>query len=227
MHLDLFDDKPLWMSELDTPPLKDLESLFDAYGMNDEERGAWTQEMLDMFHFRPRQADRVFNGEETIDLGGVTVDVIPTPGHTPGHCAFLFREPEVLFLGDYDLTPFGPWYGDVGSDIDLTIASVQRLRSIHARIWMTAHEKGIFEDEPGTLWDSYLSVIYERDAKLLDLLQEPKSMTDIVDARIIYGKPREPKEFYDFGERALMGKHLERLMKKSTVGFEEGLYHLT
>ncbi len=217
MHLDLFDDKELRISELDAPAIKDLDHFFDA-------REPWRKIMTDTFHFKPRRPDKLFQGNGMIDLGGVTVEVIPTPGHTPGHCAFLFQEPEVLFIGDYDLTPFGPWYGDVESDIDATIASVKRLRTIPAQVWVTSHEKGVFREDPGELWGQYLRKIDEREEMLLESLREPRRMPEIVEARILYGKKREPKEFYDFGERTHMAKHLERLTKKGLVQSEDGVY---
>jgi glyoxylase-like metal-dependent hydrolase (beta-lactamase superfamily II) len=224
--LDLFDDKELWISEADAPPLASLDALLDAYGMDPDERRSWEPLMVQSFHFKPRKPTRVLNGQEVMDLGGVSVEVIPTPGHTPGHCALYFAEQEVLFLGDYDLSKFGPWYGDRGSDIDATIASVNRLRNIPARAWIAGHEQGLFRTEPGELWDRYLQVIDQREQKLLDLLKEPRTMSDIVEARIIYGRKREPAEFYDFGERALMGKHLHRLMNKGTVVSDESVYRL-
>jgi hydroxyacylglutathione hydrolase len=225
--LDLFDDKDLWISEADAPPLASLDALFDAYGMEADERLSSEQLMLKTFHFKPRKPDRLLNGERLMDLGGVAVEVIPTPGHTPGHCALLFPEQEVLFLGDYDLSNFGPWYGDRDSNIDNVIASVNRLRTIPARVWITGHEQGVFHSEPGELWDQYLQVIDRRDEKLLDFLNEPRTMSDIVDARIIYGRKREPAGFYDFGERALMGKHLQRLIKKGAVVSDGSTYSLT
>jgi hydroxyacylglutathione hydrolase len=224
-HLDLFEDREMWISERDAPALEDLECFLDFYGMTTEkEREFWRQVIRDEFHFKSRRAARLFREEEVIDLGGVTVEVIPTPGHTEGHCAFFFREPGVLFLGDYDLTPFGPWYGDAVSDIEATIASVNRLRTVPARVWVAAHEHGVFESDPGELWDRHLGIIYEREARLLDLLAVPRKMDEIVDARILYGKKREPKEFYDFGERSHMGKHLEGLMRRGVVICEEGTY---
>jgi len=222
--LDLFEESDLWISEWDASALKDLEHFFDAYGMNSFERRMWQQPMIDEFHFKPRRPARLFRDEETVDLGGVTVTVIPTPGHTPGHCSLYFPELEILFLGDYDLAAFGPWYGDKESDIEQTIASVTRLRSISARVWIASHEKGVFESEPDGLWDAYLAVIDRREAKLLDFLRAPRTMDDIIEARILYGRKREPKEFYDFGERAHMGKHLERLMGRGSVVFDGGVY---
>ena len=147
----------------------------------------------------------------------MTVEVIPTPGHTPGHLAFYFREPKILFMGDYDLTAFGPWYGDLYSDIDQTIESINRLKNIPADTWLTGHETGLFILPPDTLWDDYEKVIYERENKLLDLLSSPKTMDEIVEAWIVYGRPREPKAFFEFGERAIMKKHLERLEKNDRV----------
>jgi hypothetical protein len=35
--------------------------------------------------------------------------------------------------------------------------------------------------------------------------------------RIVYGKPREPRLFFDYGEMAIMRKHLKRLMAKGRV----------
>ena len=218
MHLDLLDDLPLWISQEDAPPLSDLELFMDWYGMQeDHERDAWRTLMTRQFHFRSRQPSGFLGNGDRIHLETVTVQVIRTPGHTPGHLSLFFEEPQVLFLGDYDLTKFGPWYGDVYSSIEDVRASVTRLRQIRAKVWLTSHETGVFEDEPGDLWDQYLNVIQEREDKLLEFLAEPRSMQDIVDAWIVYGRPREPKSFFVLGERAIMGKHVEYLLKRSRV----------
>lgn len=226
-HLDLFDDMPLWVSEADEPPLTDIELFMGWYEMNsDEERQAWRKALKEQFNFRPRKAARFLKGGETIDLGTTEVEVISTPGHTPGHLSFFFKEPEVLFLGDYDLTRFGPWYGDLYSSIDETIASVERLRELPAKVWMTCHETGLFEEDPGELWGKYLDVIEKRDQKLMELLAEPRTMAEIIGAWIVYGKPREPKSFFQFGERAIMSKHAERLVEQGKAVMDGERYCL-
>jgi hypothetical protein len=102
-----------------------------------------------------------------------------------------------------------------------TIDSVNLLRKIPARVFLTSHETGIFFGNPGKLWDDYLNVIFDRENRLLEFLNEPRTMEEIVEAWIIYGREREPKAFYELGERGLMKKHLERLMKSGRV-FQEG-----
>jgi glyoxylase-like metal-dependent hydrolase (beta-lactamase superfamily II) len=226
MHLDLFDDLPLCISELDAPPLSDVDLFIDSYGeISDEEREFWRAIMIEQFHFRPRKPTGFLKSGEIIHFDAVTVEVIGAPGHTPGHLALFFREPPVLFMGDYDLTKFGPWYGDLHASIEDTIQSIHHLRDIPAKVWLTGHEKGVFEEEPGPLWDQYLGVIVERERKLLELLKEPRTLADIIGAWILYGKPREPKAFYEFGERLHMKKHLEKLMKEGVVALDGERYH--
>jgi hypothetical protein len=118
---------------------------------------------------------------------------------------------------DYDLTSFGSWYGDRYSNIDQTIESIHRLRDIPAKIWLTGHETGVFEQDPGELWDKYLAVIDTRQNRLENLLSEPRTMDEIIQAWIVYGRPREPKEFYWFGEKAIIGKHLQRMEEKGRL----------
>lgn len=227
MHLDLFDDLPLLISEADAPPLSDLELFMDSYGMdNENERQHWRVILKKNFNFRPRRPSSFLREGEIFDLGGTTVEVISTPGHTPGHVSFFFKEPGIIFLGDYDLTKFGPWYGDLHSSIEETIESVRRLRNIPARVWLTGHETGVFEEPPGDLWDQYLGVIYERERRLLDLLGRPQTLEDIVGAWIIYGRPREPKAFFEFGERAHMKKHLDRLMNQGVITKDGDRYRI-
>ncbi len=225
MHLDLFEEVPFAISELETAPLSDPEIFLDWYGIDDPAyRDFWRQALKDTFHFRPRTPGRTFRGGETIELAGVTVEVIHVPGHTPGHLALFFSEPAVLFMADYDLTKFGPWYGDRDSSIGDTIASIERLRRIPARAWITGHEDGLFQTEPGELWDRYLAVIAERENQLLAFLSTPRTISEIVNQWIVYKKPREPRGFFEYGERAIMMKHLERLMKQGAVIEENGGY---
>jgi hydroxyacylglutathione hydrolase len=225
MHLDLFDDLPLRMPALETEPFSDVERFLDWYGLDDPSYRAWWRDALaSTFHYRPRRPAFTFTGFETITRGELTVSVIPTPGHTPGHTAFHFRGPEVLFLGDYDLTRFGPWYGDRDSSIEDTIASINRLRAVPARVWLAGHEQGVFETEPGVLWDQYLAVIAQREAKLTAFLSQPRTLDEIVAQWIVYRRPREPKGFFEFGERALMSKHLARLIAAGTVECAHGRF---
>jgi glyoxylase-like metal-dependent hydrolase (beta-lactamase superfamily II) len=224
----LFEKAALRISPRDFPPLADIETFLDWYGIWDEAlRALWKDIMLKSFNYRPQKSAFFFSENEVIDLGGLRVSVISTPGHTPGHLSFYFPDEEVLFLGDYDLTTFGPWYGDVLSSIENTIRSIRLLKSIPARRWIASHNTGLFETNPGKLWDDYENVIYQREEKILNFLKEPKTLEEIVSAWLIYGKPREPKAFFEFNERALVVKHLESLQSKGAIQALQNRYRKT
>ncbi len=219
--IDLFDDVPVWLSPAEAGPLSSIEKLLDSYGAFGEMRDYFRKILEDQFHFTPREPDRFVRDGEIIDAGDVTIEVIHTPGHTPGHLSFLFSEPRTLFLGDYDLTPFGPWYGDAQSSIENTIDSILHLKSIPAEKWISGHEFGVIEQAPDTLWQNYLDTIRIREEKLLDALKEPLTMEGIARSWILYKKPMKPEVFYLFNERVLMEKHLVRLIQKGWVGQDQ------
>jgi hydroxyacylglutathione hydrolase len=52
------------------------------------------EKKLNMPPFKP-----IYNGD-VIDLGGLTLEVISLPGHTPGGICLLLREKRILFTGD-------------------------------------------------------------------------------------------------------------------------------
>ncbi|HOX14840.1 MAG TPA: MBL fold metallo-hydrolase [Smithellaceae bacterium] len=224
-YIDLFENHSLQISRRDFPPLTDINIFLDWYDIKiPQERSNWKRIILEVFNFRPRCEANFLEDGATVDLGGLTVQVLPTPGHTPGHLSFFFPEEGLLFLGDYDLTSFGPWYGDVYSDIDETIKSIHKLKAVPARKWFASHDTGLFEENPGRLWDDYENVIYERENKLLAFLEKPKTIAEICAAWLIYGRPREPKEMYEFNERVLVRKHLEYLQRQDKIVSEDERY---
>jgi glyoxylase-like metal-dependent hydrolase (beta-lactamase superfamily II) len=46
------------------------------------------------------QADHTVRGGETLQLAGLELDVIFTPGHSPGHVTYSVRDEDALFSGD-------------------------------------------------------------------------------------------------------------------------------
>lgn len=226
MHLDLFDDIPFFMSGEDSIMLSSIDSFLDwEWYEADEEAQKWWMNMIEKkFKFIPRKPSGFLKGGDVLKKNGVTVEVIHSPGHTPGSLSFYIREPGVLFVGDYDLTDFGPYYGDRKSSIKETMASINTLRQIKAKVVLTGHEDGIFENPPDSVWDRYVSVISKRENMLLEFLSSPRNMREIVDAHIVYGRQREPKSFFETGERGVMKKHIELLLEKGLI-IRDGEYY--
>lgn len=50
--------------------------------------------------FESYQADETVRGGETLELAGLSLDVISTPGHSPGHVTYAVRGEDALFSGD-------------------------------------------------------------------------------------------------------------------------------
>jgi hydroxyacylglutathione hydrolase len=50
--------------------------------------------------FESYDADHTLSGGETLELAGMTIDVIFTPGHSPGHVTYAIRGEDALFSGD-------------------------------------------------------------------------------------------------------------------------------
>jgi hydroxyacylglutathione hydrolase len=219
-YLDLFDDAPLYLSDIGAIALSDIETYFDWAGLEDLEdfREYWRNILIEgKYPFKPRTLAGILRGGDRIRFPGVTVEVLHTPGHTAGHLSFFFEEEGVLFLGDYDFSSFGPVCLEPGSSVSETIRSVQRLRTIPAKVWITSHGAGIFTENPGELWDNYLGTIDQREDKILHALTRPMTLEEITEIGIIYGRPDRPRATYVHVERRALRNHLKHLIEKSRV----------
>jgi len=226
----LFPESRFCAHPFDGPFFQDLEALVDCYGdMTEEDKGKWRIFLTEDCHYRPRKVDVFLQDGMIMDLGKCAMEIIHTPGHTRGHCAFYFPLEKVMFTADLDLTKGGPYYGDRGSDIDETIRSLERLKTFEVETYLTSHGKGIFDGDPAHI-DRYLKIILSREEKLIDLLKKgPRTLEEIVEEGIIYGKKSIAAGPWDLtlSERVMMAKHLDRLARMNRVRWEGDFFILT
>lgn len=93
---------PVYMSEVESPVLADINSFLPS-----PEFGP----------FESYEADNTLKGGERLSLAGLEIDVLSTPGHSPGHLTYSIPEERAIFSGDVlfqgsvgrtDL-PYGDW----------------------------------------------------------------------------------------------------------------------
>ena len=223
----LFPQAELYVHEAIAPCFKSYHSYLDYCGLLDTDyKKEWDEFFLNKYHLRERIPALEFKDGDILSFGDTKITIIHTPGHTIGHCSFHFPNEGILFLGDHDLTHFGPWYSDRVSDIEQTIQSVQRLLKIPAEIYITSHELGIIKGDIAQLAEEYLDIINQRERRLVSFLEEPRSINEIVNQWIIHKKEYQPRYFFEFAEKGMIMKHLERLIKKEKLLTTDGKYYL-
>ena len=146
------------------------------------------------------------------------VRVIHAPGHTRGHSLFHIEPDDVLYLGDIDLSSFGPYYGDAWSSLEDFEHTLAMVRELPARWYVTFHHVGVLEGRTAFLerLDRFTAVIARREAALLDFLAEPRSLDDIAAHRFVY-RPGDDIPYADDRRAPEHGQHVDRLLAAGRV----------
>ena len=76
---------PVWCPEIETPVLADINSFVPWPGFGP---------------YESYDADHTVTGGEQLDLAGMKIDVIFTPGHSPGHVTYSIPDESAIFSGD-------------------------------------------------------------------------------------------------------------------------------
>jgi glyoxylase-like metal-dependent hydrolase (beta-lactamase superfamily II) len=215
----LFPDVPWHLHEADLPGIRSLEGFLGIFGYEGPVGSDWARALVEQFHFVPRPDASGFRDGDVFELGGgVRIRAVHTPGHTRGHCAFWVEPEALLYLGDIDLSSFGPYYGDAWSDLEDFERSLARVAEIDARWYATFHHIGVLEGRAAfrERLDRFAAVIARREERLLAYLAEPHSLDEIAAHRFVY-RPEDPVPFAEPVERRSMAQHLARLRRQGRV----------
>lgn len=219
---DLFAGASFSIHPDDAPGVASAEGFFRLTGLSRFDESYW--ETLNQERFTATAAAAVHNEGDRIDLGGLTLRVLHTPGHTPGHCAFLVEEHNLLFAADIDLSRFGPWYGNDRSDPGQFQQSIERVRSLNAALLITSHSRPVTEDIDGRL-ERYGAIIEQRHKRICGLLGTAGlTLEELIDLKPIYRRHPEPVGVYRFFEGNMLKKHLDLLIDRGLVWRDGALY---
>jgi hydroxyacylglutathione hydrolase len=109
-------EAPVYCPEVEVPVLADIMSFVPMAGFGP---------------YESHQAEETVKGGEALELAGLTLDVIFTPGHSPGHVTYSVRGEEAIFSGD---VLFQGSVGRVdlpGGDGPTLLASIRSLLESH------------------------------------------------------------------------------------------------
>jgi glyoxylase-like metal-dependent hydrolase (beta-lactamase superfamily II) len=213
----------------DLAALRSVDGLLALYGLPDERRADMVEFVTEGFHFEGWPQAQGFADGDVFDLGGVTITVRHAPGHTAGHSVLVIEAddaPTVAVTGDIDLSSFGPYYGDAASsleDFDRTLATLRDLTADH---YVTFHHKGVIDgvDAWVAAVDAFAAVIGRREQALLNLLDAPKTLDELVAVGIVYRPGTAPAVFGESVERRSISQHLDRLIAAERVVETGGVF---
>lgn len=173
------------------------------------------------YAWRPTPVARELVHGDRLDFGGLRVEVVQLPGHTPGHIGLWFAELGVMFSADIDLSTFGPWYGDRFSDIDAYLGSLDRLAGMVTpeTTVVTSHRRPMPADVFHQRLAPFKARFAERDQGILALLEgpEPVRLDHLAAQGPIYGpQPRWEPGLYK-AELFMIRHHLMRLARLGVV----------
>ncbi len=190
-----------------------MDGLMEVYGLDAAARAEFEPSMISEFHYTPRPDAHGFTAGDVFALGGVRIEAVHLPGHTRGHSGF--RIDSVFFLSDIDLTGFGPYYGDVWSDLDDFEDSLIKVRDEHADHYVTFHHKGVIDGRERfiELLDAFHAVIGRRHDAMLGFLAEPHTIAEMVAHRFIY-RPHVEAAFVDSVEARSAELHVARMIRR-------------
>jgi len=205
----------------DAPAIQDY-NVFKTYtGITESpfeaEWDRWARSFLDL---QVCPVTRMLHEGDRLRLGATEWTVLHTPGHTPGHVSLYEPHLRFLFAADVDLTRFGPWYGNIVSDIPAFRSSVQRLRDLVNETGpqnitiTTGHRHGAVAN-PIQAFTTYAEHFDQRDKQILALLRKPCTLDELADCNIIYANHSFP--IIRFFERIMLEKHLENLQKRGLI----------
>jgi glyoxylase-like metal-dependent hydrolase (beta-lactamase superfamily II) len=222
-----FQDVPVFAPQQDLAALQSMEGMLRHYGYSPAVSARMRGKITEEFHFRPRPDAQGYPDGHVWELGGgVTVRSIHMPGHTRGHSVLLVEPGAIAFIGDIDLSGFGPYYGDACSNLAEFRETLRRIEHMEARVWITFHHKGVIGERETflALLRAFRDKIDRREQAILEALgPRGRSLEELVAQRFLY--PQGYEELWvDDVERMCLEQHLAALLADGRAREEGSLY---
>jgi glyoxylase-like metal-dependent hydrolase (beta-lactamase superfamily II) len=130
----------------------------------------------------PALPDITFQGGETLSAGGLSLQVVWTPGHSPGHICLYDTQRKVFFSGDHILPVITPNISlrlpSAGNPLGDFIQSLNKVKALDVNLVLPAHEQIFYN--LSTRVEEIIEHHQHRNQEILDTLEtRPKTAYEI------------------------------------------------
>ncbi len=156
--------------------------------------------------------DELVSDGDTLRVGGLTLRMVHTPGHTAGHLSPFLEESRVVFAGD-NVLGLGttvvppPPHGDMAQYID----SLAKMQALEAELMCCGH--GPVVREPNRKLQELIDHRHEREQQILSLAGEGRDTVKAM-VRAIY--PELDKRLLGMAQSQVLS-HLSKLEREGRV----------
>ena len=179
----------------------------------------WTLDTFQKYKIVESLVSLKLQDDAVLDTGVEKVRLIHIPGHTPGHIALYFENADVLYTSDIDLTPHGPWYANVVSDIAAFKTSLAKIRAFECTHYVTSHGERIYDRSVFLeKLDRFIAHFDSRENKILELLKaNPMDMAHLCSHGIIYKTASLSDPLKCYFQYQMIEKHVVDLTQRGLI----------
>jgi glyoxylase-like metal-dependent hydrolase (beta-lactamase superfamily II) len=225
--LHLIPNTPVQVHRADLAAAQGWDGMAKHYGYSPATLVTMKADIERDFHYVGRPDATAYDDGASWELGGgVRIRAIHMPGHTSGHCVLLVEPDDIAFIGDIDLTGFGPYYGDATSNLAAFRKTLIDIERLPARTWVTSHHKAVVRDREQflSLLRAFAGKIDARDDAIVAAIgPEPKTFDQIAKQRFLYPQDYGPLWVNDV-EHHTLRQHLSALQANGRVLWRDGVY---
>lgn len=214
----------------DAPAVKDYVTFKKYTGILDSPFEAdWDHFFKSLLNLEVCPVSSLIQEGDRLNLGATEWEILHTPGHTPGHVSLFESDSRILFTADVDLTRFGPWYGNIASDLTDFRNSVQRLHDLVTTpntdpLTVTTGHRFRSVNNPAQAFNTYANHFEIRDHDILTALKGPRTLEQLIECNIIHSDFSIP--ILRFFEGIMIEKHLASLQAQGRIMENpEGTWH--
>jgi len=222
----LFPEAKVLLHPAEHERVKSGEAYLTAYGYYLYPDEATRPLYLDAVQYHARPADGELHDGQIISTGQVEFQVMALPGHSIGHCGFLFPREGFVFTADINLD-IKPIYAMLDSDVDDFLNSIERLRQLKPDMMVGGHGEALMKENLEQRLKAYRDEILSREEKILKQVQSGvHNIPEIAEQGICFNSRfPEPRSVYYMHECVMDLKHLQRLERLGQVVCFEGKYY--
>ena len=200
--------------------IKNVNKFNEYYGVSGTQGEGSFEWLMNGLMLENTEIEKTLYHQEVINIGDYfKLEVIHTPGHTAGHCAFIELNSKIAFLADIDLTGF-VFYAGIDSNLMDLEYSIKTLKDIDIEIAITSH-LGVVrgsKDIKNAL-DKYQLVIDKRNQRILSYFSEVKPLTvkDLSSKNLIYKHYSDFNDYEIVAEMIMLQKHFDKFLVEGLI----------